>query len=84
MGKIDAINVAIKEYFDLHKSENEIAAKDLMSWFVKKGVFTKDVKNGLPIRRILRDLDKKGELSKIPSVSPDRKATNTNWFWYEL
>lgn len=81
MDKIQTINEAIREYFDLNKSVDKVRAKDLMVWFIKKGIFEKDQKEGKPIRDVLRDLDHKNQLHKIPSVYADRKATNTNWFF---
>jgi len=78
---IQAINQALDEYFALHKSVNKIPAKDLMPWFIKKGIFKTDHRNGLPIRKILRELDRKNELHKIPRAFPERKAKNTNWFF---
>lgn len=81
MEKISAINEAVEEYFSLNQSINEISAKDLMPWFIKKGIFPKDHKNGLPIRKILRDLDKKNQLSLVPSAFADRKTKNVNWYF---
>jgi len=81
MNKITHINQVIKEYFELNKSLNKIPAKDLMPWFIRDGIFPKDEKNGLPIRKILRQLDAKKQLSDIPFVLAERKAQNTNWFF---
>ncbi len=81
MDKIPAINKAITEYFAIYKSVDEVPAKNLMTWFIKKGVFDNDHQNGLPIRNILRKLDKKNELNRIPTLLADRKAKNTNWFF---
>ena len=81
MEKIQAINVAIQSYFDDNGSVNKIPAKDLMEIFIAAGVFNKDHRNGLPIRNILRKLDAQNNLHLIPSVYPDRKLKNTNWFF---
>ena len=56
-------------------------AKDLMPLFIREGIFGQDHKNGLPIRSILRDLDKSNQLHLIPSVLAERKSQNTNWFF---
>ncbi len=81
MDKIQTINRAIEEYFAFHKSVDIVPAKDLMTWFIKKGVFDSDTKGGLPIRRILRTLNRKGQLGQIPSAFPDQKAKNINWYF---
>jgi len=79
--KINAINAVIEKYFTLYPNANRIAAKDMMNHFIKEGIFKKDHRNGLPIRNILRDLDAKGELNKIPHVLAERKGVNTNWYF---
>lgn len=81
MEKVSKINTVIKAYFDLNKSIKIIPAKDLMPQFIKAGIFPSDHKNGLPIRNVLRDLDKKNELSLIPYTVAERKMKNTNWFF---
>lgn len=81
MEKIILINQVLRDFFEQSENPRCILAKDLMPIFIKKGIFNKDNKNGLPIRSILRELDKKNELYKIPYVYPDRKAKNTNWYF---
>ncbi len=81
MSKIVAINKVIQTYFENNPSVNEVMAKDMMPYFILAGVFAKDVKNGLPIRTILRRLDEKNELYKIPFVYAERKEVNTHWFF---
>lgn len=75
---IAQINEVIAEYFNTH-TEDWIAAKDLMPSFINAGVFTKDHKKGLPIRKVLRRLDDENALDKIPFVHADRKEKNTYW-----
>lgn len=79
--KINSINQIINEYFQKHSKDNKVQAKTLMPWLIKAGVFSKDRKEGLPLREVLRDLDKNGQLKLIPSALPERKAKNTNWFF---
>lgn len=79
--KIRLINQVISAYFEDYKSEHTIPAKDMMPYFIQAGIFTKDEKNGLPIRKLLRALDKNNQLSLIPFVYADRKAINTNWYF---
>lgn len=81
MSKISQINKVIKDYFELNKSVKIIPAKDMMPYFILAGVFSKDNKNGLPIRSVLRRLDEKKQLYQIPFVYADRKDVNTNWFF---
>ncbi len=81
ISKIDNINSVIKLYFTQNVLESKISAKDLMPQFINAGIFDKDEKNGLPIRKILRELDKRNNLSMIPYVFADRKVTNTNWYF---
>ncbi len=79
--KIQEINRVIRLYFENNPLANQIPAKDLMLDFIKAGVFTEDRKRGLPIRKILRELDEANELSKIPNAYPDRKIKNTKWYF---
>lgn len=81
MSKIKQINKVLQEYFEVNKSISVIPAKDMMPYFILAGVFEKDNKNGLPIRSILRRLDDKNELYKIPFVHTERKESNTNWYF---
>lgn len=79
--KICKINEVVKDYFSNNPSVDKIQAKDLMPEFIKAGIFTADHRNGLPIRKLLRDLDKANRLDKVPNILPERKAKNTNWYF---
>lgn len=79
--KILTVNSVLQEYFKKHQGETKIPAKDLMPEFVKHGIFPKDHRNGLPIRKLLRDLDKTNQLKNIPFVLAERSPKNTNWFF---
>lgn len=81
MDKIADINQVLQAYFDLNESVSIIPAKDLMPQFIRAGIFSKDSKNGFPIRSLLRQLDKSKQLSAIPFVVAERKEKNTNWFF---
>ena len=81
MNNIDLINRTIKEYFEQNKSVNIIRAKDLMLEFIKAGVFLNDYRSGLPIRKVLRELDRVNQLNLIPCVVADRKGVNVNWYF---
>lgn len=82
--QIQAINRVIKEYFDLHPREKKVPAKDLMPFFIKAGIVPKEQKGGLPIRSLLRELDRSKQLSLIPSVHSERKLQITNWFFVRI
>lgn len=81
MDKITRINQVLEQYFLQHPNSGRVMAKDLMPTFIREGVFNKDHRNGFPIRNLLRGLDEKKQLHKIPYVIADRKAANTNWFF---
>ncbi len=52
--KIGRIDQIVRDYFDAHPSQNEVAAKDLMALFIKKGIFKKDNKEGNPITEFIQ------------------------------
>lgn len=81
MEKIYQINTVVKFFFENNTSLWEIPAKELMSNFVKAGIFVEDKKSGLPIRIILKKLDAQNQLYLIPFVYADRKAKNVNWYF---
>jgi hypothetical protein len=78
---ITQINRTIKEFFENNPAIRRIPAKDLMPAFIQAGIFTKDHRDGLPIREVLRKLDRSGSLHRIPFVRAERKQVNTNWFF---
>lgn len=59
---LNKINRVIESYFKKNTSLTIVPAKKLMPGFISAGIFTKDKKNGLPIRKILRALDKTNQL----------------------
>lgn len=80
--KIARINEVVTDYLKNNLSVNKILAKDLMPEFIKAGIFNKDYeRKGLPIRNLLRELDRNNELDKIPSLLPERKPINTYWYF---
>lgn len=81
MEEINKINQVIQTYFENNPSISEIPVKDLMPEFIKSGVFVKDEKKGLPIRKVLRDLDAKDQLDQIHYVYADRKDKNVYWYF---
>lgn len=81
MEKLAHINKILKQYFEANTSIKKIPAKDLMPYFVQAGIFPEDERSGLPIRKVLRQLDKANRLSEIPYVIAERKDKNTNWYF---
>jgi hypothetical protein len=77
---IDKINEAITAYFETTSKEDWVPAKLLMPDLIKAGVFIKDEKNGMPLRRIFRELDKANSLDKIPTIHAERSGENTYWY----
>lgn len=74
----------VENYFANNPSESLIPAKDLMPYFIKANIFVQDQKNGLPIRKILRQLDDNNQLHLLPNLIAERKAKNTNWFFERM
>jgi hypothetical protein len=81
MDKIKLINQTLESYFSRNRNQSLVPAKDLMPEFIQAGVFLNDTKSGLPIRNILRKLDKENQLTMIPRAFADRKAANVNWYF---
>lgn len=81
--KIEKINQTIEAWFKKNPSVKKVEAKDLMLDFIKSGVFAKDRKEGLPIRDILRKLEKSDQLNQIPYVLP-RQRLYDRWFFIRV
>ncbi len=77
------IKRCIMEYFDSH-SVTKIEAKELMPEFIKKGIFTSNHKDGLPIRDFLRKLEKENHLKLIPQAIFEQKNVNKNWYFIKI
>ncbi len=78
--KINELSITIQKYLEKEKIENA-KPKDLMPILIKKGYFLKDHRNGLPLRNLLRDLDRNNQLHLLPQVRVERKEKNTFWFF---
>lgn len=74
------IKRAVVDYFE-HSSETRVQAKELMNHFIRKGIFSSNHKDGLPIREFLRHLDENNQLRLIPQVYFEQKEKNKNWFF---
>lgn len=62
----------------------DVKPKDLMPMLVNNGYFTVDHREGLPLRNLLRELDRSNQLSLIPQVRAERKKQNTFWYFNPL
>lgn len=78
IGRIDQI---VRDYFEKNKSVKEVLAKELMPLFIKKEIFVKDHRGGLPIRNLLRELDAENKLDLLKHVKVVRNAINRNWYF---
>jgi len=74
------INEVIAQYFKENTAVDWIPAKAIMPELIKAGVFNKDEKKGLPIRKIFRKLDKEAQLDKIQFVHVERRSENVYWY----
>jgi len=55
--------------------------QQLMGLLIEKGFFKYDVREGKPMRDILRKLDDNDMLYLIPQVRVDRMEVNRQWFF---
>jgi hypoxanthine-DNA glycosylase len=81
---MNKINLTLSDYFSEKPAISKIPAKELMDLFIRKGIFTKDNKDGQPIRKFLRSLDDANELYLIPYVHVERKGKNRFWYFVPL
>ena len=82
--RISRINNVLRDYFAKHPQSGMILAKEFMPLFIENGIFNKDNREGLPIRKVLRNLDAENSLDKIPYVHAERKPKTTNWYFHHL
>lgn len=78
---IKSINEVIETFFNEDKTVTIVPAKKLMPAFIQAGIFRKDIKNGKPIRDILKELDKASQLDLIPYIHAERKDPDTFWYF---
>lgn len=79
--KIGRIDQIVRDFFEDHSSVTEIPAKDLMKQFIDKGIFLKNHRDGLPIRSLLRELDKENKLHLLKHIKVFRNTVNRNWYF---
>ena len=81
LSKVEKISKVIEEYFNANASLTIVPVKKLMPAFIKAEIFAKDVKKGLPIRLILRELDETNQLDLMPLVYAERHGEHTYWYF---
>jgi hypothetical protein len=79
--EIDTINSVIEAWFVKNTTTEIVPVKALMPEFIAAGIFRKDVKNGKPIRDILRGLKEREQLHLIPYVHAEQKGIDTYWYF---
>lgn len=79
--KAFAINDGVNNYFQTHPSVTEVKPKDLMAALIKAGIFRSDHREGLPLRNVLRELDKNKLLYLLPLLRVERGTKNRSWYF---
>lgn len=79
--RVKKINNVLNEYFKKNHDEGLVHAKDFMDLFISEGIYIKNSRDGLPLRKDLRRLDEENKLDLIPYIYPERKNSNTYWFF---
>lgn len=82
--RIKAINSVLSAYFADKTNPRQVPALELMGLFIDKGIFKKDHRNGLPIRKILRKLNNEDRLHDIPYAHGDLKQKNIYWTFVDV
>lgn len=82
--RIQAINSVLRAYFADKTNPRQVPALELMGLFINKGIFNKDHRNVLPIRKILRKLNNEGCLHDIPYARGELKQKNIYWTFVDV
>ena len=82
--RIQAINSVLRDYFADKTNPRQVPALKLMGLFIDKGIFNKDHRNGLPIRKILRKLNNEDRLHDIPYAHEELKQKNIYWTFVDV
>lgn len=78
---INKINKVITHYFETHTKVDWIPAKKIMPALIEAGVFVKDERKGLPLRKVLRKLEAQGDLDKISQLHAEQAGGATYWYF---
>lgn len=79
--KIGRIDQIVRDYFEDNPTITEIPAKDLMKIFISKGIFFRNHRDGLPIRNLLRNLDKENKMDLLKHIKVIRHPVNRRWYF---
>ncbi|MBI9035944.1 MAG: hypothetical protein JEZ03_15900, partial [Bacteroidales bacterium] len=79
--KIEEINKVVAAFFEENTTITIVPVKELMPAFISAGIFVKDHKNGMPIRKVLRELEKNNQLDLIPLLYVDRSGRDPYWYF---
>ncbi len=83
--RIDKINQVLADYFERNQNISSVRAMDMMDEFVRAGIFRNDsVREGLPIRKLLRELYKTNQLDLIPYADFEQNQKNKNWYFVRI
>lgn len=79
--QVEAINKVVKSFFANNQEVDIIPAKKLMPQFIEAGIFVKDIRNGLPLREVFKQLDREDQLDLIPHLHVDRSDKHPFWYF---
>lgn len=78
--EIIKMGYVIQEFLKMEKLI-DAKPKDLMPILIENGFFNIDHREGLPLRKVLRELDDRDELYLLPQIRVERKKKNVFWFF---
>lgn len=82
--RINAINKVLEEFFADSTNPRCIKPKVLMGILVQKGIYNKkDQRGGLPLRKLLRELNEENNLKAIPYLFGEKKEKNIYWYFID-
>lgn len=81
ISKVNKVNEVLVRFFKENPDIQRIQAKEMMDVFVASGVFNANQADGIPIRRLLRALDRRDSLHLIPFLEVERKNAYTYWYF---
>ncbi len=81
ISKVNKVNEVLVRFFKENPNVQRIQAKEMMDVFVASGVFNANQADGIPIRRLLRALDRRNSLHLIPFLEVERKNAYTYWYF---
>lgn len=74
ISKVNLVNEVLARYFKENPHVRRVQAKEMMDLFVKEGIFKANQADGIPIRRLLRALDRGKCLHLIPFLETEKKC----------